>query len=711
MVVTTKEEFLELLSEGNIGETIEVDLKDIDLSNITFEEDTKITGTFTNVSFENSTFMFSNISNTTFHNCNLKNVNFEECNLNNVKFLDGTSLEYSIFFDVDVSGITIDDSVKLSNTDLRGASNANSIINTDGTKIPIKNLLDRGVIVQDSVRQQAEESEPAPAPAPAEVNPLLPENMISGEEFESLMENIADELFESDVDWLQDILTEIYAGVIEKQNDNGDVFKNIIDEQLNSTEWNNRSLRRVANEKIETAVHHIIINSIINNINSLTFGEDNPALSLLPYVKSKLNKFLTKDVIKKIIISVNGAPSQAQAPAQAPARSQASSAPAPAPAQVSSEVNPFLLENIMSQPEISDTVNRIGREVAGGDIEWAEQYIGDIFINILKEKNNAGEMFISFISRVLGITAYEFSSSQVSPLIRKLRQALLTIIINDIKTHADDSELMSIVSRVKKILNKFLNRDAILKLKESVERQQATQEEAQQAEEEQIKLPRVKASLNVKVEFTDPITQDKFNGTIEEYIDEDENNIVIVFQKKKEGKLVDQYFLTNRDFIKAAYGGNENTVYPCKQESLALKPREENIVNVPYFDLHKLGFVETNQQYCNMEQYDKNENNQLFAIVDLKKEYPSFVSHYVRYDPEPNVVSEQHCQAGQEGKVCKMIVATPSTKDDPNGDLQYGGSKSKKSNKTKKRKGNKKKRTIKKKANKKRKGKKTQRRR
>lgn len=73
-----------------------------------------------------------------------------------------------------------------------------------------------------------------------------------------------------------------------------------------------------------------------------------------------------------------------------------------------------------------------------------------------------------------------------------------------------------------------------------------------------------------------------------------------------------------------------------------------------------------------------------FAIVNLDKKYPSFVSHYVRYDSNPNVVSEQHCQEEQDGSVCKLIVATPSAKENPNGDLQYGGKKFKKSNKTKK---------------------------
>lgn len=209
----------------------------------------------------------------------------------------------------------------------------------------------------------------------------------------------------------------------------------------------------------------------------------------------------------------------------------------------------------------------------------------------------------------------------------------------------------------------------------------------EEKEEVKIKIPaiKVKANLNAKVvDFIDPITQDEFNGSIEEYINEDEKNIVIVYQKELKKTRSDKYFLTNRDTIDMVYN-DENIVYPCKKTSIAFKPREENIIDMRLFDLHKLGFIEVNQQYCDMEKYDNNKDNQLFAIVDLKKKYDSFVSHYVRTNPNPNVVSDLHCQEGQEGRICKLIVAIPSTKDNPE-TLVYGrkNKKSKKQKRSKK---------------------------
>ena len=124
---------------------------------------------------------------------------------------------------------------------------------------------------------------------------------------------------------------------------------------------------------------------------------------------------------------------------------------------------------------------------------------------------------------------------------------------------------------------------------------------------------------------------DDFEGSIEEYINEDNDNMVIVYRKTIEGKPVDKYFLTNRKILDTVYENNENTVYPCKETRYELIPSEENIIDTPYFDLHKLGFVEANEQYCDMKEYDNNKNNQLFAIVNLNKpQYPSFVSHLVR---------------------------------------------------------------------------------
>ena len=208
---------------------------------------------------------------------------------------------------------------------------------------------------------------------------------------------------------------------------------------------------------------------------------------------------------------------------------------------------------------------------------------------------------------------------------------------------------------------------------------------------------KVKANLNAEAIFTDLITLEETKYSIEEYINEDKNNIAIVYQKIIEGERVDKYFLTKRDTINKQYDNNESTVYPCRNTSTAFIPHYENIIDKPYFDLHKLGFIEANQQYCDMKQYDSNKSVQLFAIIDLKKKYDTFVSHQVRSQGYvADVVSDLHCQEGQQGSICKLIVATPSTKDNPEA-LVYGKKqkRTKKTNKPKNKSKNKRKKSKK----------------
>ena len=122
-----------------------------------------------------------------------------------------------------------------------------------------------------------------------------------------------------------------------------------------------------------------------------------------------------------------------------------------------------------------------------------------------------------------------------------------------------------------------------------------------------------------------------------------------------------------RDFYR-----KENLVFPCKEADTALKPEEENVIKYAYFDLAKLGFINAPQKYCDMQKYDLNRNNQLFAVVPLvdasgdQVNYPSFVGLEVHNNPMANVVSALHCQAGQENKVCRLIVGTPTCGDAEN---------------------------------------------
>ena len=222
-------------------------------------------------------------------------------------------------------------------------------------------------------------------------------------------------------------------------------------------------------------------------------------------------------------------------------------------------------------------------------------------------------------------------------------------------------------------------------------------------------------NLNEKVESYDPIEMETINVTIKDYIKKDKDNIVIAYENR-EGK--NEYFFTKRSTITKSYLDldeisddeeqkeiieeaeynpfyrKENFVFPCKKAENKLKPEEENVIKYAYFDLAKLGFINAPQKYCDMQKYDLNRNNQLFAVVPLvdangdQADYPSFVGLEVYNNPMANVVSALHCQAGQENKVCRLIVGTPTCGDAENivkGPSERGR---KKKTKKKKRKGN-----------------------
>ena len=202
---------------------------------------------------------------------------------------------------------------------------------------------------------------------------------------------------------------------------------------------------------------------------------------------------------------------------------------------------------------------------------------------------------------------------------------------------------------------------------------------------------KVLINLNEEVESYDPIEMEPINVTIKDYIKKDKDNIVIAYENRKEGK--NEYFFTKHSIIATTYLDlsdiekeeerkeiieeaeyrdfyrKENLVFPCKQADTTLIAREENVINYAYFDLAKLGFINAPQKYCDMQKYDINRNNQLFAVVPLvdaggkQVKYPSFVGLENYFNPDADVVSALHCQDGQENKVCRLIVGTPTCGD------------------------------------------------
>lgn len=108
----------------------------------------------------------------------------------------------------------------------------------------------------------------------------------------------------------------------------------------------------------------------------------------------------------------------------------------------------------------------------------------------------------------------------------------------------------------------------------------------------------VRYGLNIaaEVDFSDPITLDAYKGTVEEYIAEDPDNIVIMHDKNT-------MFLTKRSTIETQYESTENRFFGCYNEDTAIMPRHENVnqFNI-YFSLRSIGLI-SDANYCDLNEF------------------------------------------------------------------------------------------------------------
>jgi len=169
---------------------------------------------------------------------------------------------------------------------------------------------------------------------------------------------------------------------------------------------------------------------------------------------------------------------------------------------------------------------------------------------------------------------------------------------------------------------------------------------------------RIRVNISKTVSFEDPIMLGTEQINIEDYIEEDKDNIVIVYNKNR-------YFFTTRDNINNQK--DDATVFPCLQAGTM---RRENILsNRPLYNLTKIGFV--GGYHCDMEKYYNNQGHQLFALINTEEKYASFVSDNL-LNRGGSYISGMHCQEGQGSKISYMILAVASTKDNPY-TVQMGG--------------------------------------
>ena len=181
--------------------------------------------------------------------------------------------------------------------------------------------------------------------------------------------------------------------------------------------------------------------------------------------------------------------------------------------------------------------------------------------------------------------------------------------------------------------------------------------------------PRIRANISKTVSFEDPIMLSEEEINIGKYIEEDPDNIVIVYNKNK-------YFFTTRTLINDNL--NDAFIFPCGDD-YTLNPN--NIYEtIELYDLKKIGFVYGYP--CIIDALYKNIDAQLFALINTDVSFPAFVSDNV-LNHGADWVSRLHCQEGQESKISLLKLAYPSVNDNPE-DIQMGGNYKSKKNRSKK---------------------------
>lgn len=188
--------------------------------------------------------------------------------------------------------------------------------------------------------------------------------------------------------------------------------------------------------------------------------------------------------------------------------------------------------------------------------------------------------------------------------------------------------------------------------------------------------PIFKINITKKIKFTDPITLEDINETVEEYIHKDINNIVILYNSNGSGE--NQYFFTNRSMpdgaINMAWMDDANNFYGCKDVSDRVHLDNTNLdKSETYLSLRSIG-LHINHNYClidnvvniyeddDVELHDTNYKNQLYVLYNLDKGFKSYASlaTVIAGVAQSNAL---HCQEGYESKTSILLNAQPATTD------------------------------------------------
>ena len=172
-------------------------------------------------------------------------------------------------------------------------------------------------------------------------------------------------------------------------------------------------------------------------------------------------------------------------------------------------------------------------------------------------------------------------------------------------------------------------------------------------------LPPFKIDLKKTITFEDPIMLTEEEVNLQEYINEDPDNIIIMYQNS-ERDTTNRYFLTKRSIIRDQSKAPTNLMFPCKVADERLFVGRDDYHNIPLLSIKSIGFT-TGNNYVDLVEFIRNPEQQLFAIYNLQLKYPSFVSKDVLNGG--SVVSALHCQPGHASKVSKIYLAESSEQD------------------------------------------------
>jgi hypothetical protein len=189
--------------------------------------------------------------------------------------------------------------------------------------------------------------------------------------------------------------------------------------------------------------------------------------------------------------------------------------------------------------------------------------------------------------------------------------------------------------------------------------------------------PTFKVNITKQIEFSDPITLDDINQTVEEYIHKDKNNIVILYDA--DGSGVNRYFFTNRSTdekgaMMMAWMEDENSFYGCKEVSTRVLMDKNNLdTQTEYLSLRSFG-MNVNHNYCNMDKIiesiinddendtDNNYKNQLYVLYNLDTGFKSYAS-IASVKAGVAQSGALHCQDGYNSKTSILLNAQPATTD------------------------------------------------